>query len=135
MPQRHSIPSGNCGTRWQLRLARPRSRTTRERREAVPNTGTGRTCEVVTCGLLVGTSGTSATEQADLRSNYLGPLGRRDKHLRNKVFSSGHGTSRAAGSGEVKTRRGGAVVEAAAEAILNNLAHISLLIYPRELEE
>ena len=41
----------------------------------------------------------------------------------------------AAGSGEVKTWRGGAVVEAGAEAILNNLAQISLLRYPREFEE
>ena len=41
----------------------------------------------------------------------------------------------AAGSGEVKTWRGGAVVEAAAEAIPNDMAQISMLIYPRELEE
>ena len=41
----------------------------------------------------------------------------------------------AAGSGEVETCRGGDVVKAGAEAILNNLAQISLLIYSRELEE
>ena len=41
----------------------------------------------------------------------------------------------AAGSGEVKTWRGGDVVEAGAEAILNTLAETSLLIYPRGLEE
>ena len=36
----------------------------------------------------------------------------------------------AAGSGEVKTWRGGDVVEAGAEAILNTLAETGLLIYP-----
>ena len=41
----------------------------------------------------------------------------------------------AAGSGEVKTWRGEAVVKAGAEAILNNLARISLLIYSMEFEE
>ena len=41
----------------------------------------------------------------------------------------------AAGSGEVKTWRGGDVVEAGAEAILNALAKTGLLIYPRGLEE
>ena len=41
----------------------------------------------------------------------------------------------AAGSGGVKTWRGGAVDEAEAEAILNNLARIGLLIYAMELEE
>ena len=40
----------------------------------------------------------------------------------------------AAGSGEMKTWRGGAVVEAGAEAILNNLAQISLLISKRKSE-
>ena len=56
------------------------------------------------------------------------------RNLRNKVFSSWHGTSRAAGSGEVKTWRRGAVVEAGAEAILNNLAQVSLLMYSREFK-
>ena len=52
-----------------------------------------------------------------------------------KVFFTGNGTSRAAGSGEVKTWRGGDIVEAGAVAILNNLGQSSLLIYPTELEE
>ena len=41
----------------------------------------------------------------------------------------------AAGNGEVKACRGGDVVEAEAEAILNNLHQIGLLIYSMELEE
>ena len=41
----------------------------------------------------------------------------------------------AAGSGEVGACSGGDVVEAEAEAILNNLAETGLLIYPRGLEE
>ena len=57
-------------------------------------TGTGWTCKVAACGLLVGTSGASGTEQVDLRSNDLRPLGRRDRNLRNRVFSSENGTSR-----------------------------------------
>ena len=46
---------------------------------------------------------------------------------RNKVLTTGNGTSSAAGSGEVKTWRGGDVVEARADAILNNLAEAVLL--------
>ena len=56
-----------------------------------------------------------------LARNDLRPFGRRDRNLMIKVFLSGHGTSRAAGSGEVKTCRGGDV-EAGAEAILNELS-------------
>ena len=41
----------------------------------------------------------------------------------------------AAGSGKVKTWRGGDVVVAGAEAILNNLAETELFMYPRGLEE
>ena len=41
----------------------------------------------------------------------------------------------AAGSGEVKTCRGGDVVEAGADAILNNVGATGLLIYPLGLEE
>ena len=41
----------------------------------------------------------------------------------------------AAGSGEVKTWIGGDVVKAGAEAILNDLTEVGLLIYPRRLEE
>ena len=41
----------------------------------------------------------------------------------------------AAGSGEVEAGRGADVVEAGAEAILNNLAEVGLHIYPRGLEE
>ena len=77
------------------------------------STGTGRTCEVTTCGLLAGATSTSETKSSRLGMEHPG----------------------AADSGEVKTWRGGAVVEAGSEAILNNLAQISLLIYPRELEE
>ena len=123
MPQGRPIPSGKCGTRWQFRLSRARSCTTRGQREAAINTGTERTCDVATLVtfLLVGTSGASGTEQADSQSSDSLPLGRRDRNLRNKVFSSEHGTSRSPGSGEVKTWRGGAVVEEGAEAILNEL--------------
>ena len=41
----------------------------------------------------------------------------------------------AAGSGEVEACRGGDVVRAEAEAILNELAQIYLLTYSMELEE
>ena len=41
----------------------------------------------------------------------------------------------AAGRGEMKTCGGGDVVEAGAEAILNNLGPTDLLIYPLGLEE
>ena len=71
------------------------------------------TCEVTTCGLLAGATSTSGTKSSHLGMEH----------------------PRAAGSGEVKTWRGGAVVEAAAEVMLNDMAQISLLIYPRELEE
>ena len=50
-------------------------------------------------------------------------------------MSSGNGHPGAAGSGEVEACRGGDVVEAEAEAILNKLAPNSVLIYPMELEE
>ena len=52
-----------------------------------------------------------------------------------KVFFTGNATSMAAGSGKVKTWRGGDVVEVGAVAILNNLDQISLLIYQKKLEE
>ena len=41
----------------------------------------------------------------------------------------------AAGSGDFEACRGGDVVEAEAEAILNELVEIGLLTYPRGLEE
>ena len=61
--------------------------------------GTGRTCEVATCGLLAGATGTPGTKSSRLGMEHLG----------------------AAGSGEVKTWRAVAVVEAGAVAILNEL--------------
>ena len=67
-----------------------------------------------------------------LEGNDLRPLGKRDMNFRNKVE---HGTFGAAFSGEVKTCREGDVVEAGAEAILNNLCPTSLFIYALGLEE
>ena len=66
-----------------------------------------------TCGHLVGASGTSGTKSSRLGMEHPG----------------------AAGSGEVKTCRGGDVVEAGAELILNNLGPAGLFIYPLLLEE
>ena len=59
----------------------------------------------------------------------------RARRHRNKLFRSGHGTSRSSsrGGGEVESWRG--VAEAAAEVRLIILAHSRLLIYPRRLEE
>ena len=54
----------------------------------------------MTCGLLAGATGTSGTKSVRLGMEHPG----------------------GAGSGEVKTWRGGAVVEAGAEAILNELS-------------
>ena len=107
VPKGHLIPSGKCGTRWQFRLARARYCMTKKCLEAVLNTGTGRTCKVTTCSLLASATSTSGTKSSRLGMEHLG----------------------SAGSGEVKTWRGGAVIEAGAEATLNNLAQISLLIY------
>ena len=91
--------------------------------------------------------------RADLRCCDLRPLGRHvgsrpsglakrglaaswqahARNLRNKSSHLGMEHPGAAGSGEVETCRGADVVEAGAEAILNDLAQISLLIYSREL--
>ena len=67
----------------------------------------------------------------ELRSSWW----RRARRHRNKLFRSGHGTSRRSsrGGGEGKSWRG--VVEASAEVRLIILAHSRLLIYPRRLEE
>ena len=64
-----------------------------------PQEQTKQTREVVTCGILAGATGTSGTKSSRLGMKHPG----------------------AAGSGEVKTWKGGAVVEAGAEAILNEL--------------
>ena len=56
------------------------------------------------------------------------------RNLRNKSSHLGMEHPAAAGSGEVKTCRGGDVVKAG-EAILNNLGPTGLLIYPLGLEE
>ena len=89
----------------------------------------------MTCGLLVGMLGASGTEQASLRVTTCGFLvsvtgtsGSKSSHL-------GMEHPGAAGSGEVKTCRGGDVVGAGAEAILNNLGPTGLFIYPLGLEE
>ena len=83
------VPDGSSGSQEQE--AAPQGRY-----EVVTMTGTGWSCEAVTCGLLVGTTGTKCSR-----------LG---------IEHPG-----AAGSGEVKTSRGGDVVEAGAEVILNEL--------------
>ena len=57
------------------------------------------------------------------------------RNLRNKSSHLGMEHPGAAGSGEVKTCGGGDVVEAGAEAILNNLGTTGLLIYQLGLEE
>ena len=67
------IPSGNCGTGWQFMLARARSCTTGHD-EIATITGTGWSCEAVTCGLLIDTLGASGTEQAGLRVTTCGLL-------------------------------------------------------------
>ena len=103
--------------------------------EVATMTGTGWSCEAVTCGLLVGTLGASGTEEVCLEIKTCG-------HLAGATGTSGTKSSHmsmehlgAAGSGEVKTCRGGEVVEAGAEAILNNLFPTGLFIYPLWLEE
>ena len=73
------------------------------------------------CGDHIGMWFNVIPTQADLRSCDLRPLGRLDRNLRNKVSHLGMEHPGAAGSGEVKILRGGAVVEAGAEAILNEL--------------
>ena len=90
------------------------------RDEVATKAGTGWTCKVATCGLLVGTLGVSGTKQAGLHVTTCG-------HLAGTTGTSGAKSSRlgmehpgAAGSGEVKTCRGD-VVEAGVEAILNDL--------------
>ena len=90
------------------------------------------TCDVATCGLLAGTLGAG---QVDFEAETCGLLAGTREELRNKPSHLCMEHPGAAGSGEVDTCRGRDVVEAGAEAILNNLAQISLLIYSRELEE
>ena len=90
-----------------------------ETTEVATKTGTGWTYTVATCGLLAGMLGAG---QVDLRSRNSQSLGR---HVRGnsgtKYSHLGMKQLGAAGSGEVKTCRGGDVVEAGAEAILNEL--------------
>ena len=92
------------------------------------------------CDLLVSTSGPSRTEQANFEvvtcgfmAGATGPSGILSPGIVSSHLGMGH--PGAAGSGEVKTWRGGAVVEAGAEAILMNWVESSLFIYPLELEE
>ena len=59
----------------------------------------------------------------------------RARNLRNKSSHLGMEHPGAAGSGEVKTGGRGDVVEAGAEAMLNNVGATGLLIYPLGLEE
>ena len=109
MDLRHREESKPChkGVRSQLGDVVPDGSSGLQEQEAAPQgrgegsmkTGTVWTCEVVTCGLLAGATGTSVTKSACLGMEHLA----------------------AAGSGEVKTWRGGAVVKAEAEAILNEL--------------
>ena len=96
-------------------------------------TRTGRTCEVATCGLCgrhVGGRASGLVKQ-QLKVSWQACV----RKLRNKLLSSGNGNPGAAGSGEVEACRGGDVVEAEAEAILNKLSPIGLLIYSMELDE
>ena len=86
------VPDSSSGSQGQK--AAPQRRG-----EVAMKTETGQTCEVATCGLLVGMSGASGTKSSCLGIEH----------------------PEAAGSGEVKTWRRGAVVETGAEAILNEL--------------
>ena len=99
------------------------------------NTGTGGFCEAVTCGLLIGMPGVSGTEQVGLRVTTCSLLAGATRTSMTKSSRLGMEHSGAAGSGEVKTWRGGDVVEAGAEAILNNLGPTGMFIYPLGLEE
>ena len=89
--------------------------------EAATMTGTGWACEAVTCGLLVGTLGASGTEHAGLLVTTCGHLAGTTGTSGTKSSLLGMEHPGAAGNGEVKTCRGGDVVEAGAEAILNEL--------------
>ena len=93
VPQGHPIPSGNCDTGWQFRLARARSCTT----------GAWWSCDddrsrvvLQSCDLWpLGRHTRSIRKRArgPLCNNFQ-PLGRHDRNIRNEVFSSGNGTSR-----------------------------------------
>ena len=85
-------------------------------------------CEVAPCGLL----GARWELPKQELSGFWQVCAR---NLRNKSSHLGMEHPEAAGSGEVKTCRGGDVVEAGAEAILNNLHPTGLLIYQLGLEE
>ena len=77
--------------------------------EVVTKAGSGRTCDVATCGLLEGTLGAG---QVDLRSRNLWSLGRYARGTSGTESSHlGMEHPGAAGSGEVETCRGGDVVE------------------------
>ena len=89
--------------------------------EAAMNIGTGRTCEVATCGLFVGTLGASGMEQPDLRLTTCGLLAGATGTWGPKSSRLGMEHPEAVGVGEVKTWRGGVVVKAGAEAIMNEL--------------
>ena len=99
-------------------------------------TGTWQTCEVATCGLVgrhVGGRASGLVKQL-LTVSWQAHV----RKLSTPEESSCHlGMEHlgGAGNGEVEACRGGGVVEAEAEAILNNLARIGLLIYSLELEE
>ena len=86
------VPDGSSGSQEQE--AAPQGRG-----EVVTRAGTRRTCEVTTYGLLASATGTSGTKSSRLGMEHPG----------------------AASSDEVKTWRGGAIIEAGAEAILNEL--------------
>ena len=82
----------------------------RGRDEIATMTGTGRCCEAVTCGLLVGTLRASGTEQAGLRVTTCGLLAGATGTSGTKSYRPGMEHPGAAISGEVNTCRGGDVV-------------------------
>ena len=100
--------------------------------EVLMKTGTGQTCNVLTCSLM------AARREHCKRTSKAGTCGLLAAHarnLRNNSSRLGMEHPGAAGSGEVKTCRGGDIVEAGAEAILKNVGATGLLIYPLGLEE
>ena len=108
------VPDGSSGSQEQE--AAPQWRD-----EVATMTGTGWSCKTVTYGLLVGRLGASGTEQASLHIMTCGHLAGMRGTSGTKSSHLGMEHPGAAGSGEMKTCRGGDVVEAGAEAILNEL--------------
>ena len=134
---RASSPDWRCGIRWQFRLARARSCTTKMRRSRWGKLKLWWKLEQGGLAMLrpaaswrhVGSRASGLVKQELAVSWQV-----RARNLRNKSSDLGMEHPGAAGSGELKTC-GGDVVEAGAGAILNNLGPTGLLIYPLGLEE